>query len=164
MRIEPDCNLREVIGVAILTPVREPACDSDDLKNIALLGKASADVHANTVLSFSFEKNLLPPREAALRNFGYKVFSTTSEACVRFEIQMGRCGVLLLCYTIPGAIRHDLAALFERHCHSGVIASVTHPLTQEETQPALICTLDSDFPQKLQLIKDAAKKKSLAAH
>jgi hypothetical protein len=113
-------------------------------------------------LSLSFEKNLLPPREAALRNFGYNVFSTTSEACVRFEIQMGRCGVLLLCYTVPGVIRRDLAALFERHCHSGVIASVTPPLTQEETQPAQIFMLDSDFSQKLQLIKDAAKEKFLA--
>jgi hypothetical protein len=133
--------------VAILTPVCGTVVPFEDSKNVVLPVQASTDVHANTVLSFSFEKNLLAPREAALRNFGYKVFSTTSEACVRFEIEMGRCGVLLLCYTIPGVIRRDLAALFERHCHSGVIASVMHPLTQEETQPAQICMLDSDFPQ-----------------
>ena len=119
--------------MAILTPVREPVYDFNDLKNAALPLKTSVDVHANTVLSFSYERDLLRPREVALRNFGYNVFSTTSEACVRFEIQMGRCGVLLLCYTVPGVIRRDLAALFERHCHSGVIASVMQPVDLKQS-------------------------------
>jgi hypothetical protein len=96
---------------------------------------------------YCFEKDLLPRREAALRGIGYRVFSTTSEACVRFEIQMGQCGVLLLCYTIPDAVRQDLVELFERHCHSGVIASVMQPVDLEQSVETTMPTrrVDSQF-------------------
>ena len=137
--------------MAISSPIREPIYPLEDL---ARPKQASRDVKHITVLSFSFEKDLLPRRDAALRSVGYKVLSTTSEACVRFEIQMGQCGVLLFCYTIPDAIRRDLAGLFQRHCEDGVIAFVMHPVRREESQHAQICFLDSDFPQKLHLIQD----------
>lgn len=136
------------------TPSSKPVCAFEPSRSVALPKPAGIDVHDSTVLSFSFEKDLLPQREAALRKNGYNVFSTTSEACVRFEIQMGQCGVLLLCYTIPDAIRRDLTALFERHCHSGVIVFVMDPLKGEATQSDQVCLLDSDFPHKLHLIKD----------
>jgi hypothetical protein len=137
--------------LSISSPIREQIYPLEDL---ARPKQASRDVKHITVLSFSFEKDLLPRRDAALRSVGYKVFSTTSEACVRFEIQMGQCGVLLFCYTVPDAIRRDLAGLFQRHCEDGVIAFVMHPVRREESQHAQICFLDSDFPQKLHLIQD----------
>lgn len=137
--------------MSISSPIREPIYPLEDL---ARPKQASRDVKHITVLSFSFEKDLLPRRDAALRSVGYKVFSTTSEACVRFEIQMGQCGVLLFCYTVPDAIRRDLAGLFQRHCEDGVFAFVMHPVRREESQHAQICFLDSDFPQKLHLIPD----------
>jgi hypothetical protein len=137
--------------MAISSPIYEPIYP---LKDFVRKKQASKNAKDNTVLSFSFEKNLLPRREAALRSVGYKVFSTTSEACIRFEIQMGQCGVLLFCYTIPDAIRRDLAGLFERHCKDGVIGFVMHPVEREESQQAQICLLDSDFPQKLHLLED----------
>jgi hypothetical protein len=56
------------------------------LENLVPPKQASKNAKDNTVLSFSFEKDLLRRRDAALRSVGYKVFSTTSEACVRFEI------------------------------------------------------------------------------
>ena len=135
-------------------PVREVVCASEESATITLPDPARAVVHDNTVLSFSFEKELLPPREAALRKVGYNVFSTTSEACVRFEIQMGQCGVLLMCYTIPEPIACDLAALFDRHCHSGVIAFVTDPLNREVSRAGQVSFLDSELSQKLHLIED----------
>jgi len=122
--------------LAISSPIREPIYPSEDLVRPK---QASRDVKHPTVLSFSFEKDLLTRRDAALRSVGYKVFSTTSEACVRFEIQMGQCGVLLFCYTVPDAIRRDLAGLFQRHCEDGVIAFVMHPVRREESQHAQIC-------------------------
>ena len=67
---------------------------------------------------------------------------------------MGQCGVLLFCYTIPDAIRLDLAGLFEQHCAGGVIAFVMHPVKREESGSAQICLLDADFLQKLHLIED----------
>ena len=57
-------------------------------------------------MSLSAENKLLAQRESVLRSAGYQVLSTISEAEVRFEIQMGQCGVLLLCYTI-----HQVKAL-----------------------------------------------------
>jgi hypothetical protein len=131
--------------------IREPI---NALEDVARPEQASKDVKDNTVLSFSFEKDLLPRREAALRSVGYDVFSTTSEACIRFEIQMGLCGVLLLCYTIPDTIRRDVGGLFDRHCAGGVIVFVMHPGKLEESRDAEICLLDSDFPRKLRLIED----------
>jgi len=122
--------------LSISSPIREQIYPLEDL---ARPKQASRDVKHITVLSFSFEKDLLPRRDAALRSVGYKVFSTTSEACVRFEIQMGQCGVLLFCYTVPDAIRRDLAGLFQRHCEDGVIAFVMHPVRREESQHAQIC-------------------------
>jgi hypothetical protein len=136
------------------TPTSEPVLALELSRSIAVPKSVRTALHDNTVLSFSFERDLLPQREDALHRVGYHVFSTTSEACVRFEIQMGQCGVLLLCYTIPDAIRRDLTALFERHCHSGVIVLVMDPLNGEATQSGQVCLLDSDFPHKLHLIKD----------
>ncbi len=138
--------------MAILTPVRETV-PFEDLKNTVLSEQSSGNVSDNTVLSFSFRKGLLPPRQAALRDAGYKVFSTTSEACVRFEIQMGQCGVLLLCYTVPEPIQHELVRLFKRSCEDGVIAYVMHPVELKESRHAHLCFLDLDFSQKLHLIK-----------
>jgi hypothetical protein len=149
--------------MAVSIPIPQSAYAFEDVNHAVLPQQASANVKDNTVLSLSFEKDLLPRREAALRSVGYDVFSTTSEACVRFEIQMGQCGVLLLCYTIPDAIRRDLAGLFERHCHSGVIASVKHPLRRQEIQPDQICFLDSDFRQKLHLIEEVRIKRRKSA-
>jgi len=140
--------------VSISTTVHEPVSASEGLKDIVSPKKALANGQETTVLSFGFDRDLLPPREAALRRVGYNVFSTTSEACVRFEIQMGQCGVLLFCYTIPDAVRGELAELFEQHCKGGVIAFVMHPVGREESGHAHICLLDSDFPQKLHLIHE----------
>ncbi len=64
------------------------------------------------VLSFSNDPELLREREAAIRNGGFGVISVSNETAARFEIEMGRCGVLLICYTIPPPISGELASLF----------------------------------------------------
>ena len=115
-----------------------------------------------TVISFSYEKTLLDGRESALRSAGYNVFSTSSESCVRFEIQMGQCGILLLCYTIRDAVHHDLSCLFAQHCPEGVIAFVMHPVYQEKSQHAHICLLDSELPNKLKLAKERHSRRKSA--
>jgi hypothetical protein len=108
----------------------------------------------DTVLSFSADKDLLERRESALRAVGYDVLSTTSETCVRFEIQMGQCGVLLLCYTVHEKIHGDLAELFETYCETGVIAFMMHPVMQEQSPHAHISFLDSELLHKAHLIRD----------
>ena len=53
--------------------------------------------------------NHLREREAAIRNAGFGVILVSSETAARFEIEMGRCGVLLICYTIPPPVSGELA-------------------------------------------------------
>ena len=52
----------------------------------------------NTVLSFSPNKEALIVRQMALRDAGMKVVSVLTPSEARFEIQMERCGNLLMCY------------------------------------------------------------------
>ena len=77
-----------------------------------------------TVLSFSNDPEHLREREAAIRNGGFGVVSVSSETVVRFEIEMGRCGVLLICHTIPPSVSRELARFFRRSCPSGLIIAV----------------------------------------
>ena len=78
-----------------------------------------------TVLSFSNDPEQLREREAAIRNSGFGAISVSSEIAARFEIEMGRCGVLLICYTIPPLVAKELAGLFRVSCPTGLIIAVT---------------------------------------
>jgi len=117
----------------------------------------------STVLSFSADRDLLVRREPVLRDLGYDVLSTTSETCVRFEIQMGQCGLLLLCYTIREQIHDDLAELFRSYCENGVIAFVMHPVTRKKSPYAHICFLDSELPCKAHLIEGLRMRRRKSA-
>src|SRR5204863_9966950 len=63
-------------------------------------------------LSFSNDPEHLRERESAIRKGGFGVASVSSEIVARFEIEMGRCDVLLICYTIPPSVSSELASLF----------------------------------------------------
>jgi hypothetical protein len=117
----------------------------------------------NVVLSFSVDEALLAQREVHLRSGGFQVISTSSPVCARYEIEMGRCGALLLCYTVHEWIHQDLAGLFTRHCAGGVIVFVMHPVQVTPVPHAHICLLDVDFPDKLHLIKQAFRANEKSA-
>ena len=74
-----------------------------------------------TVLSFSNDPERLHERSVAIRNGGFGVISVASKIAAWFEIEMGRCGVLLICYTIPPPVASQLARMFRRYCPSGLI-------------------------------------------
>lgn len=92
-----------------------------------------------TVLSFTNDPEHLLEREAAIRNSGFAVVSVSSEVAARFEIEMGRCGVLLICYTIPPPVARELAGLFRASCPDGLIIVVT---TDQKT---VLSNLDPDL-------------------
>ena len=96
-----------------------------------------------TVLSFSNDPTHLREREAALRNGGFGVVSVSSETAARFEIEMGLCGVLLICYTIPPPVSGELAGLFRRSCPVGLIIVV---LNDQRASDADIVIPASDGP------------------
>ena len=78
----------------------------------------------NTVLSLSSDHASLAGREVTLRNVGMKVVSVTSPMQARFEIEMGRCGVFLVCYRTSKSAADDLTRLFRKRCPQGRIIFV----------------------------------------
>src|SRR5712671_5501717 len=89
----------------------------------------------NTVLSLSPDQRALASREATLRSGGMKVISVMSPIQARFEIEMGRCGVFLICYRLSPIAADELTTLFRRYCPHGQIIFVTE-LPGDERVPA----------------------------
>jgi len=78
----------------------------------------------NKVLSFSPDPGVLELRESALKNNGFEVTSVWSALQARFEIETGRCGVLLICFRVSEPQLKDLAKLFRKNCSDGHIIFV----------------------------------------
>ena len=79
----------------------------------------------NSVLSVSPSEDSLIVRQTRLQNAGMKVTSVLSLAQARLEIEMGRCGNLLMCYRLSTGQAEDIAKLFRRYCPTGRIVFVT---------------------------------------
>ena len=95
------------------------------------------------VLSFSNDPEHLRERESAIRKGGFGVASVSSEIAARFEIEMGRCGVLLICYTIPPSVSSELTTLFRQSCPGGFIIVV---LNEQPASDADVVIPASDGP------------------
>jgi hypothetical protein len=105
---------------------------------------------ANVVLSLSPDRAVLASREMALRNGGMKVISVMTPIQARFEIEMGRCGILLICYRLLEDAANQLARLFRAYCPDGQIVFVTQ-LPGDERAPAEadITLPESSGPDKI---------------
>jgi len=79
----------------------------------------------NTVLSLSPNPDALAVREATLRSGGLQVISVLSPIQARFEIEMGRCGVFVICYRVSKEQAEELTRLFRRNCPEGRVIFVT---------------------------------------
>jgi hypothetical protein len=79
----------------------------------------------NTVLFLSPDERALSSREVTLRSGGMKVISVMSTIQARFEIEMGRCGIFLICYRLSRIAADELTTSFRRHCPDGQIIFVT---------------------------------------
>lgn len=79
----------------------------------------------NTVLSLSPNPDALAVREATLRSGGLHVISVLSPIQARFEIEMGRCGVFVICYRVSKEQAEELTRLFRRNCPEGRVIFVT---------------------------------------
>jgi hypothetical protein len=68
----------------------------------------------------------------------------------RFEIEMGRCGVFLICYRLSEIAADELTKLFRRHCPQGQIVLVTE-LPGDESVPseANITVPESSGPENI---------------
>jgi hypothetical protein len=122
-------------------------------------------MNANTVLSITTDQAVLASREVALRNGGMTVISVMSPIQARFEIEMGRCGILLICYRLSDDAANELTRLFREYCPEGHIVFVTR-LPSEGGVPADvdIAVPESSGPDKiLQELKRIADADAHAA-
>jgi hypothetical protein len=78
----------------------------------------------NVILSFGIDRERLADREAALRQAGFEVISVSSEMQAHFEIEMGRCGLLLMCYRTSPLTACELTTVFRKHSPNGRIIYV----------------------------------------
>ena len=76
------------------------------------------------VLSYSGDRNALIQRERVFRRNGFQVVSVESESQARFEIEMGRCGILLICFRTHPEKTREMTELFRKNCSEGVIIFV----------------------------------------
>jgi hypothetical protein len=89
----------------------------------------------NTVLSYSPDEKALVVRHRVLRDAGMKVISVLTPAEARFEIEMGRCGNLLICYRLSTEQAGDITRLYRRYCPAGRIVFVTDGATRPRVPP-----------------------------
>jgi hypothetical protein len=104
----------------------------------------------NAVLSYSPDEQALVVRHKALRKAGMKVVSVLTPAEARFEIQMGRCGSLVICYRLSTPQIGEITSIFRRYCPGGRIAFVTDgPRSQNIPEEADGYVPESNGPQQL---------------
>lgn len=121
-------------------------------------------MNENTVLSFSPDPNLLLQRETALRNTGFEVISVKTESHACFEIEMGRCGVLVICYTPSAGTTQDLTKLFRRRCPTGSIVFVMNRTDESAPQEADYVVSESAGPEAIvQVLRSALHSESKAS-
>jgi DNA-binding response OmpR family regulator len=94
-------------------------------------------MNKNRVLSFSRDQDVLRLLQAALREGGFEVVSVDTESRARFEIEMGRCAALLICFRAGQDTTHDLMDLFRRSCPQGTIVFVAN-----RTRVVVPCSID----------------------
>ena len=80
----------------------------------------------NTVVSISPSREALVLRQTTLQNAGMNVVSVLTPMQARFEIQMGRCGNLLICHRLSAQAADDIARLYRQYCPKGRIVLITN--------------------------------------
>jgi hypothetical protein len=78
----------------------------------------------DAILSVSPYQDFLDARRIALEASGFPVISVSNESAARFEIQMGRCGVLVLCHRLHQDVNHSLSQEFRKYCPDGIIVGI----------------------------------------
>jgi hypothetical protein len=76
------------------------------------------------VVSVGTNSNLFALRHAVLELGGFEVSSTSSMPLARALIRHERCGVLLLCYSVPENWRKTLIGSFRDSCPDGRIVGI----------------------------------------
>jgi len=76
------------------------------------------------VVSIGTDSNLLALRQAVLELGGFEVLTTSSMPLAQALMKHQRCGVLLLCYSVPENWRKTLIRSFRESCPDGRIVGI----------------------------------------
>lgn len=76
------------------------------------------------VVSIGTDSNLLALRQAVLELGGFGVLTTSSMPLAQALIKRRRCGVLLVCYSVPENWRKTLIRSFRESCPEGRIVGI----------------------------------------
>jgi hypothetical protein len=79
-----------------------------------------------------------------LRRSGFEVLSVASESQARFEIEMGRCGILLICFRAHPETIHELSTLLKRSCPAGRIIFVMNETQKKAPRAVDLIVPESD--------------------
>jgi DNA-binding NarL/FixJ family response regulator len=132
--------------------IRYTGLGSALIKSVHAVSKhARSSMDKNTVLSFCSSAEALKIREAALRNRGMEVVSVTSAVEDRFEITMGRCGILLICYRLFEDEAQEITRLFKHYCSQGRVVFVEEPSNVSSHAPSGtdVVLPESDGPDEI---------------
>jgi hypothetical protein len=77
------------------------------------------------VVSIGTDSNLLALRQAVLELGGFEVLTTSSMRLAQAIVKHQRCGVLLLCYSVPKNWRRTLIRSFRESCPDGHIVGIS---------------------------------------
>jgi hypothetical protein len=105
-------------------------------------------MNQNKILSVCPSRETLADRESALREGGFEVVSVWTDTQARFEIEMGQCGVLLMCFRLFPEQVQELSRLFRAYCPDGRVIFVM----AEEHEPPIdadVVLRDMDGPRAL---------------
>ena len=76
------------------------------------------------VVSIGTDSNLLALRQAVLELGGFGVLTTSSMPLAQALIKRRRCGVLLVCYSVPENWRKTFIRSFRESCPEGRIVGI----------------------------------------
>ena len=85
---------------------------------------AERESQGTLVVSIGTDSNLLALRHAVLKLGGFEVSSTRSMPLAQALIRHERCGVLLLCHSVPENWRRTLIGSFREYCPEGRIVGI----------------------------------------
>jgi hypothetical protein len=100
-------------------------------------------LHKN-VLAVSPDRNLAQSRQKALSRVGFFVISVFSDLEARWEISLGRCGILLLCHKLRTSTRDELASYFHQHCPEPFVVAILSHHGESRPPHAHVCVVHSD--------------------
>jgi hypothetical protein len=101
-------------------------------------------LQSTRVVSIGTDSNLLALRQAVLELGGFEVLTTSSMPLAQSLMKHHRCGVLLICYSVPENWRKTLIRSFRESCPGGRIVGIVASRVKRPSDDfdEVICSTD----------------------